>query len=180
MKPLARVRTILAALILSGCSLFQWAMAGTTLSDANVLAMLDIINLSEIDSANLAKQKASIGEVKTFASLMLSEHTTMMQETRRLAQKINVDPQTPVLASKIGKRHQETMEELRRMSGPDFDQVYLTSQIKMHEQAIDLVQNTADTVHDRRLQHHLKGARQDLITHLSTANAIEHYVVAPY
>jgi len=50
----------------------------------------------------------------------------------------------------------------------------------MHEQAIDLVQNTADTVHDRRLQHHLKGARQDLITHLSTANAIEHYVVAPY
>jgi len=155
-------------------------MPGATLSDANVLAMLDIINLSEIDSSNLAKQKASTGEVKTFASLMLSEHTAMMQETRLLAQQINVDPQTPVLASIVGKRHQETMEELRRKSGGDFDQAYLNYQIKMHEQAIDLVENTADSVHDRRLQHHLKGTRQDLITHLSTASAIERYVVARY
>jgi len=180
MKPLIRVITITAGIIMSGCSLFQWAMAGATLSDANVLAMLDIINLSEIDSSNLAQQKAASPYVRTFATLMLSEHTAMMQETRRLAQQINVDPQTPVLASIVGKRHQETMAELRRMSGPDFDQVYLKSQIKLHEQAIDLVQHTADTVHNRRLHDHLKGARQDLLTHLSTASVIEQNVVARF
>src|SRR5574342_462473 len=102
MKLLTRAITIAGGVILSGCSLFQSAMAGATLSDANVLAMLDIINLSEIDSSNLAKQKASTGEVQTFASLMLSQHTAMMQETRRLAQQINVDPKTPGLASKVG------------------------------------------------------------------------------
>ena len=180
MKPLIRVNTITVGIILFGCALFQSAMAGATLSDANVLAMLDVINLSEIDSSNLAKQKASTGEVQTYASLMLSQHTAMMQERRRLAQQINVDPKTPVLASKVGKRHQETMKELRRMSGPDFDQVYLKSQIQMHEQAIDLVQNAADTVHDRRLQHHLKGAREDLTLNLSTASAIEQNVVARF
>ena len=125
MKPLARVITILAGLILSGCSLFQSTMPGATLSDANVLAMLDIINLIEIDSSNLAQHKASSEEVRTFASIMLSEHTAIMQGTRELAQQINVDPQTPVLASAVGKRHQETMEELRRISGADFDQAYL-------------------------------------------------------
>jgi len=180
MKPLTIVITLAGGVILSGCSLFQWAMFGATLSDANVLAMLDIINLSEIDSADLAKEKSSSEEVRTFASRLLNEHTAMMQETRQLAQQINIDPQMPVLASIVGKRHQETMEELRRMSGADFDQTYLKYQIKMHEQAIDLVQHTADSVHNRRLHHHLKGARQDLLTHVSTASAIERYIVARY
>ena len=101
MKLLTRAITIAVGVILSGCSLFQWAMPGATLSDANVLAMLDIINLSEIDSADLAKEKASSEEVRTFASRLLNEHTAMMQETRQLAEQINVDPQTPVLASLV-------------------------------------------------------------------------------
>jgi len=70
------------------------------------------------------------------------------------------------------------MEELRRMSGTDFDQAYLKYQIKMHEQAIDLVKNTVDSVHNRRLQHHLKGDRQDLLTHVSLASGIERHLVA--
>ena len=180
MKPLTRVITILGVLILSGCSWFQSTMPGTTLSDANVLAMFDIINLSEIDSSNLAIQKASSEEVRTFASIMLNEHTGMLQDTRQLAQQINVDPETPLLASTVGKRHQETMEELRRISGADFDQAYLKYQIQMHDQAIGLVENTADAVDDRRLQQHLKEAREYLLIHSSAVNAIERNVVARY
>ena len=180
MKLLLRVVPIMAGLILSGCSLFQWTMHVAMLSDANVLAMLDIINLSEIDSADLAKEKASSEEVRTFASRMLNEHTVMLQETRQLAQKIHVDPETPVLVSIVGKRHQETMEELRSMSGAAFDRAYLKYQIQMHEQAIDLVQNKADFVHDSHLHHYLKGGRQDLLTHVSLANGIERHVVGHY
>ena len=178
MKLLTRAITIAVGVILSGCSLFQWGMPVAAMSDANVLATLDIINLSEIDSADLAKHKASSEEVKTFASRMLNEHTTMLQDTRQLAQQINVDPKAPVSASIVGKRHQETMEELRRMSGADFDQAYLKYQIQMHEQAIDLVQAKADFVHDSHLHHHLKGDRQDLLTHVSLATGIERSVVA--
>ena len=180
MKPQTTIISIAATVILSGCSLFQSVMPGTTLSDANVLAMLNVINLSEIDSADLAKEKTSAAEIRIFASQMLNEHTAMLQESRQLAQQINIDPQMPVLASIVGKRHQETMEELRRMSGADFDQAYLKYQIKMHERAIDLVQHTAESVDNRRLHHYLKGARQDLLTHVSTASPIERYVVARY
>ena len=178
MNLLTRAIAIAGGVILSGCSFLQWAMPGATLSDANVLAMLDIINLSEIDSADLAKEKASSEEVRTFASRLLNDHTAMLQETRQLAQQINVDPQMPVLASMVGKWHQETMEELRSMSGADFDHTYLKYQITMHEQAIDLVQHTASSVHNRHLHSYLKGARQDLLTHVSTASAIDRHVVA--
>ena len=173
MKPLSTLMSIAVAVILSGCSSFQSAIPGTTLSDANVLAMLDIINLSEIDSADLAQQKGSSEEVRTFASRMLKEHTAMMQESRQLAQVINIDPKPPALASTVGERHQKMMEELRGMSGADFDQAYLKYQMRMHEQVIDLIQHTANSVDDVRLQIYLKHARGNLISHLTAASALE-------
>jgi putative membrane protein len=177
---LTTIIAIAGSALLSGCSLFQWAMPAATLSDANVLAMLDTINLSEIDAANLAKQKASSEETRMFASRMLNEHATMMQETRQLAQRIGVQPEPPALASSAAKTHQETMEELRKLSGRDFDQAYLKYQIKMHEQAIDLVQNTASSVSSPQLQQHLRQARPELDGHLSGAKAIERELVAQY
>jgi putative membrane protein len=180
MKSLTTVMAIVAGAVLSGCSWFQWAMPGATPSDANVLAMLDTINLSEIDAAGLAKEKASSEEVRTFAFRMLNEHTTMVQDTRQLAQRINVQSDTPAVASTAGKTHQQTMEELRKTSGSDFDHAYLKYQIKMHEQAIDLIQDTAGSVDNLRLQHHLRQARPDLESHLLSARAMERRLVTQY
>jgi putative membrane protein len=179
MQLLTTVMAIVAGAVLSGCSLFQWAMPGTTLSDANVIAMLDTINLSEIDAADLAKQKAS-SEVRTFASQMQNEHAAMLQDTRQLAQRIKIQPEAPALASTAGTTHLRTMEELRNISGSDFDRAYLKYQIKMHEQAIALIQDTADSVDDQRLQQHLQKARPNLDSHLSAARSIERNLVAKY
>ena len=180
MKRLTTVMAIVAGALLSGCSLFQWAMPGTTLSDANVLAMLDTINVSEIDAADLAKQKASSVEVRTFASRMQHEHAAMLQDTRQIAQRLNIQPEAPALASTASTTHLKTMEELRTMSGSDFDRAYLKYQMKMHEQAIALTQDTADSVDDPRLQQHLRKARPDLDGHLSEARTLERNLVARY
>jgi putative membrane protein len=179
MQLLTPVMAIVTSVILSGCSLFQWAMPGTTLSDANVIAMFDTINLSEIDAADLAKQRAS-SEVRTFASQMQDEHAAMLQDTRQLAQRINIQPQAPALASTAGTAHLKTMEELRQLSGADFDRAYVKYQIKMHEQAIALIQDTADSIDDQRLQQHLRKARPDLDSHLSAARSIERNLIAKY
>jgi len=105
----------------------------------------------------------------------------MLQESRQLAQQINVDDsQMPALALTVGKRHQEMMEELRSLSGANFDQAYLKYQIQMHKQAIDLVQHTADSAGDFRLQYHLEQLLQDLMIHSSLATAVERQVVARY
>jgi putative membrane protein len=178
MKPLTSVIAIIGGAVLSGCSLFQWAMPGVTLSDANVLAMLDTINAGEIDAATLAQQKASSEKIRTFASRMLTEHSTMMQDTRQLAQRIHVQPEMPALASTTAETHQKTMEELRTLSGRDFDQAYLKYQITMHEQAIDLVQNTPGSVDHPVLRQHLSKARPDLESHLSATRALERQVIA--
>ena len=181
MKPhLLTILAIVNGALLSGCSLFQGAMPATTLSDSNVLAMLDTINLSEIDAASLAKQKASSEDTRMFASRMLDEHTMMLQETRQLAQRIHIQPQSPSLASQATKTHQATMEELRKLSDRDFDRAYLKYQISMHEQAINLVQDTYNAVDNPQLQQQLRQTHPDLVGHLSLAKAIERQLVAQY
>jgi putative membrane protein len=176
MKSSMLVLSIAGGLILSGCSLL-WAMPGATLSDENVLAMLDTIDRSEIGAAQLAQQKASSEEVKGFASLMLKEHIVMSQSTRQLAQLINVRLEPPVIASTTEKANQKMMEELSNKSGQDFDQSYMKYQIQMHEQAIGLVQDTAGSVGNPQLRQHLRMAGPDLEGHLVAARSIEQRLV---
>ena len=167
------VVTITAGILLSGCSLVQRAMPGSTMPNAEILGLLNTINRSEIEAGKLAKQTASTQEVRSFASRMVSEHQMMMQNINQLAQRLSVQPQKPALASTLENTHQETMEELRTKSGSDFDKAYIAYQVQMHEQAVDLVNDAADSVDSPNLKLHLREARPDLQNHLAAAQSID-------
>ena len=178
MKPVTIVMTSMVGVMLAACSLFQWAMAETTLSDANILAMLETINLDEIEMAYLAQQKATTQEVRTFASRMMNTHAAMTQGTRQLARRINVLPEAPTLGSTARKAHEEILEDLRKKSGSDFDHAYLKYQITMYEQAMHFIQDAVDSVNDWVLQQHLRQMRPALEGHVSEVRAIEQHLVA--
>jgi putative membrane protein len=161
----------------TGCGMAQKAMPGT-MSDANVVAVLNTIDASELEAAQLAKQKAKSPEVRTYATRLVDEHTNMMAKNRQVASRINVQPENPALVSTMKSTHQETMEELRQKSGRDFDQRYIDYQILMHEQAVQLVEKTADSSDNSRLKQHLLQTRPDLQSHLSEAKTIQRQLVA--
>ena len=162
-----------AGIMFSGCSLGQRMMPGSTMSNADILGLLNTINRSEIDAGQLAEQRASSQEVRSYASRMAREHQMMMQKINKLAQRLDVQPQKPALASTMGETHQETMEELQTKSGPDFDNAYITYQVKMHRQAVDLVKDAATSVDNPNLKLHLREVRPDLQNHLAAAQSLE-------
>jgi putative membrane protein len=161
------------ATLLSGCAAAQRAMPGSTLSHANIISVLDTIDVSEIEAAQLAKEKASSEYVRSFAASLGKEHTEKMQHNLQLSNRMRVSPEKPRLASALESTHRETMEELRKKSGQDFDRAYIDYQVTMHEQAVKLVEDTANSVDDARLKQHLIKTRPDLITHLSAAKALQ-------
>lgn len=115
-----------------------------------------------------------------FASRMLNEHSTSLQEGRLLAQRIPIHPEKPALASTAAQIHQRTMQELRALSGRDFDRAYLKYQIKMHEQAIDLLKGADRSVEHSQLHQHLQQTEPDLVKHLFAARNLERQLVAQY
>jgi putative membrane protein len=164
--------------VFSGCSMVQRAMPGVTMSNANVFAVLDTIDRSEIAAAQLAGEKASSEQVKAFASRIIHEHATMMQDTHQLAQRMDLQSEQPSLASTMEALHREMMKKLEGKSGRDFDDAYLEYEIKVHEQAIYLVQDMADSPDDPRLRQRLRQTRPDLQSHWSAARAAERRLAA--
>lgn len=164
--------TITAGIVLSGCVLIQKMMPGS-MSNSEIFGVIDTINRSEIDAGLLAEAKATAPEVRSFASRMVGEHQRMMEDFNELAHWMDVRPQKPALAFTLNDTHQDVMEELRSKSGSDFDKAYIEYQVKMHEQAIDLMKNAANQVENFSLKKHLREARPDLQNHLALAESIE-------
>ncbi len=172
------VVTITAGILFSGCSLVQRAMPASTMSDAEILGVLNAMDHNEIDAGQLALQKASTPEVRSFASRMVTEHETMMQNTDRLAHRLSVQFQNPALVSTMADTHREMMKNLGTKYDSDFDKAYIGYQVKMHEQALDLVKDVAESIENQSLKLHLREMRPDLQNHLTSAQSVEQRVVA--
>lgn len=173
---------VLAAVLTSaglwaGCAAGQRAMPGT-LSAANTVAVLNTIDKAEIEAAQLAKDRASSPAVREFAGKVIDDHTQSLNSSRDLAQRMNVQPDPPQLASSIKETHKENMETLRQKSGTGFDKTYMEQQIKMHEQALSLVKDAAESTDNPQLRQHLQQMRPDLQGHLQTAKNVQRNIVA--
>jgi putative membrane protein len=165
------ILTMAGTALLSGCAMTQRAMP-STMSDANVVSVLNTIDKTEIDAGQMAKQKASSSDVRSFAAHIVDDHMTMTEKHRRLVEQLNIQPEKPRLASALQGTHEEAMKELQTKSGSDFDRAYIEYQIKMHEQAIKLVEDTAESADNAQLKRHLMQAKPDLQSHLSAAKTL--------
>ena len=169
--------TLCLGSLLSGCAAAERVMPGM-LSSANIVSVLDTIDVSEIEAAQLAKEKASSPAVRSFAANLVTEHTETMQKNLQLAKQMRINPEKPQLASAVESTHRKTMEELRKKSGQDFDRAFIDYQVAMHEQAVKLVEDTAKSTDDLRLKQRLAQTRPDLINHLSAARQLQRQIVA--
>ena len=163
-----------------GCATAERLMPGLTMSNANVLAMLDTIDRIQIDSAQLAEQQGASQKVRAFAARIVHEHLGFMEATHTEAQRMHVTPQKPLLALALEQKHAEAIRELRTRYGTEFDQAYITYQITMHEQLIDLVQNTEELMDHPDLRQYLRYTRPNLLSHLSAARTVDRQLVALY
>ena len=171
------VVALAAGSVLAGCVATQRARP-ITMSNENIMAVFNTIDRSEIEAAQLAKQNSSSPAVRDFAQRMIDEHTMMLDRRRQLANQLNISPQPPQLASALKDTHQDAMEELRKQSGRDFDRAYLEYQVKMHDQAERLAQETAENAEQARIKQHLMEARANIESHLAQAKSVQRQAVA--
>lgn len=91
----------------------------------------------EIASAKLAKDKASSAELKSFAAMMITDHTASTAKVKDAAL-IALPPITP--DPTLTADQQDKLAALAKLSGAAFDKAYADQQIKAHEDALTLMQ----------------------------------------
>jgi putative membrane protein len=126
-------------------------------------------NMAEIQTGQLAQQKAASDDVKQFGQHMVQEHGKALQELQTLAQKKGVDlPQQP------DKDAQKTMQELQKLSGKEFDEKYIEEVgVKSHREAAKLFQRSAERSKDPEVRAFAAEMLPDIKQHQQMAQKVE-------
>jgi putative membrane protein len=90
----------------------------------------------EIESSELALQKAESQEVKDFAQQMITDHTA---NTQKLIQTVEAGGGNLEPPAALDEKHQAIIDQLNGLSGAEFDTAYIDAQVQAHADAVALM-----------------------------------------
>lgn len=123
----------------------------------------------EIQSSQLAAQRAARQDVKDFAATMVRDHTMTTEQLTALAPQINLTPPTSTLdAAKQGQ-----IESLRGQNGAAFDAAYVDAQVAAHTEAVALFERYANSGEPGPLRDWAAETLPKLREHLTHAQALD-------
>ena len=105
-------------------------------SSASYVASASSIELYEIESAQLALQRATSRRVRDFAAMVLDAHKGASMQLSLAGRRLNLLPSATLNAA-----HQAMIDELR--ATPGFDSAYVKQQMAVHRDALSLHRNYA-------------------------------------
>ena len=111
-------------------------------TDAQIASIVVTANQVDIDAGKLAKSRSTNGDVKTFAELMVTDHTGVNKSAVDLAGKLKVTPQDNPTSQSLKAGGDKNLAHLKTLSGAAFDKAYVDHEVVYHQQVIDALDKT--------------------------------------
>lgn len=139
---------------------------GISPTTADFVKEVAVSDMFEIASNKLAEDKGNAAE-KSFASMMVSDHTKTSAELKGLVSSGKVNAEIPPA---IDSAHQSKLDKLKGLSGDDFSSNFDSVQVDAHKDAVNLFERYAKGGDNAELkdwagktlpalQHHLEMAQ---------------------
>ncbi|WP_437914242.1 DUF4142 domain-containing protein [Sorangium sp. So ce302] len=119
------------------------APAEAPLTDEQILAVLDASNKKEIDEAQLAQTKAKSKDVKAYAKVIAQHHTEAKAKQAKLVKKLGITAADSDKSKQLTEETQSALEQLKALQGADFDQQFVATMIKDHQNTLDFLDRKA-------------------------------------
>ncbi len=149
-------------------------------TDADIVAYLVAADSAEMAVGDLAGTKATNPSVKAFAKKMVSDHSTMLDETVALAKKAGISYASATNGD-IGDLRSDGSDALKdlteKQAGSDWDSDYVGKQVDAHQAVIDHVNDFAQRATNPQLVSMLQQALPKLQGHLDAAKALQETTV---
>ncbi|WP_438041049.1 DUF4142 domain-containing protein [Sorangium sp. So ce128] len=113
------------------------------LTDEQILAVLDASNKKEIDEAQLAQTKAKSKDVKAYAKVIAQHHTEAKAKQAKLVKKLGITAADSDKSKQLTEETQSALEQLKALQGADFDQQFVATMIKDHQNTLDFLDRKA-------------------------------------
>jgi putative membrane protein len=146
--------------------------AGPT--DPQIAAIVVTANQVDIDAGKLALSKFKSPDVKTFAQLMITDHSGVNKAATDLVQKLHVTPETNPTSQSLQKGGDENLAALKKLSGSAFDRAYVDHEVVYHQAVLDAVDTTLiPSAQNAELKALLVKVRPAFVAHLEHAKHLQ-------
>ncbi|HLV26163.1 MAG TPA: DUF4142 domain-containing protein [Gemmatimonadales bacterium] len=110
-------------------------------SDATIVAIFDAANTADMETGQLASERARSSEVKNYGAMLVRDHRQVRQLGRDLARKLGVTP-TPPADDQGARDHAAAMRRLREVPAAEFDRAFLQHEVAFHKAVLDAMNST--------------------------------------
>jgi len=132
-------------------------------------------NDGEIALGKLGEKKATDPEVKSFARMMVTDHTAMLAATKKLATQLKATPDTTAGDTQDLLNHgrDETKDLTDKAKGADWDKDFMDKMVSDHQAVLGKLQDAAKDNTDPDVTKALSDATAKVQAHLTKAQAIQ-------
>jgi len=146
--------------------------AGPT--DPQIAAIVVTANQVDIDAGKLSLSKAKSPDVKTFAQLMITDHSGVNKAATELVQKLHVTPESNPTSQSLQKGGDDNLAALKKLSGSAFDRAYVDHEVVYHQAVLDAVDTTLiPSAQNAELKALLVKVRPAFVAHLDHAKHLQ-------
>jgi putative membrane protein len=127
--------------------------------------------LAEVEAGRVGESKASNARVKSFAAMMVQDHTGANAQVKSLAAARRV-----TLPDQPSEEHKKDLADTNEKTGADFDKAYMKMMVDDHEETIRLFEKTLNDTKDEEVKTFINNTLPKLRAHLDSAQAIRKLV----
>jgi putative membrane protein len=143
------------------------ALAAGNSSDTSFYEKLAQGGMAEVDLGKLAGQKSTDPKVKSFAEMMVKDHSSANQKLESLASSKHV-----ALPKTLDASHEATKTKLEALSGHSFDKSYVEGQLKDHEKTVRLLETEISSGQDADAKAFAESVLPTVKQHLQAAREL--------
>lgn len=110
------------------------------LDDLEIAHVAYTVDEIDIRYAHMALAKSKSPRVREFAETMIRDHTIVNQKALALLKKLGVSPKDNYLSRQLEVQSDKIIEEMSKLSGPEFDRYYSNNELAYHKAANGLVE----------------------------------------
>ena len=147
-------------------------IANSARSDADILGLMQEANRAELQAGQLAIQISSNADVKSFATIMLSEHNAIAAELESLATQLNITPTVP--SDALQKLQNAELDGIAGLGASNFGFHYMSLQVDVHQRTLALIDAFIAKAQQAALRTALQNdVRPHIVVHLAAAQDLK-------
>ena len=125
-------------------------------------------NMSEIDIARFAMQKSQNPDVKDYANMIQSDHSSALEDLTDLMKDKSVS-----LPSTLNPETKMDIEKLTALSGPDFDREFANMTVSYHQKVIEMFRDQVNIAQDPEVVKYAEDMLPKLEMHLEKGQKLQ-------